>query len=229
VVKPADKAQALAARVEATGGDGDAGALGPPDERVLGDIAHEMGNHLHKLYYWTDYLRAQVAGRGEPEAAAVEMLAGAVERLETFMRMILEYFAPARLCFTKVKVADLVDGLASKLPGRRLRLEGLDGLGETTVFADAGLLAHAIRTVFERAASTLVAEDEMVVKVTGANRREYHGVEVEFCGGASSAGGRLKNGIDMAVAEKFLLMHGAELSEREGTPRSLVVFLPLYT
>ena len=228
-MKPADKAHALAAPLEGTPSNGDAGALGPPDERVLGDIAHEMGNHLHKLYYWTDYLRAQVAGRGEPETAAVEMLAGAVERLENFMRMMLEYFAPARLCFTKVKVADLVDGLTSRLPGRRLRLEGFDVYGETTVFADAGLLAHAVRTVFERAASTLVAEDEMVVRVTGASRREYRGVEVEFRGGASTSAGRLKNGIDMAVAEKFLLMHGAELSEREAATPSLVVFLPLYT
>ena len=153
MVKAADKPRALACDLHGSASDGDAGALGPPDERILGDIAHEMGNHLHKLYYWTDYLRAEVAGRGEPEAAAVEMLAGAVERLETFMRMILEYFAPARLCFTKVKVADIVDGLASRLPGRRLRFEGIDGFGETTVFADAGLLAHAVRTVFERAAS----------------------------------------------------------------------------
>jgi hypothetical protein len=229
VVKPVERAHALARAPINGEGPSDTTALGPPDERVLGEIAHEMGNHLHKLYYWTDYLRSQVAGRGEPEVAAVDMLSGAVERLETFTRMILEYFAPARLCFTKVKVADLVDGLAAKLPGRRLRCEGIDAFGETTVFADAGLLAHAIRTVFERAASTLVAEDEMVVRVMDASRREYQGVEVEFCGGASAAGGRLKSGIEMAVAEKFLLMHGGELSERESAPRSLVVFLPLYT
>jgi hypothetical protein len=229
VVKPVERAHAFARAPKDGEGASDATALGPPDERVLGEIAHEMGNHLHKLYYWTDYLRSQVAGRGEPEIAAVDMLSGAVERLETFMRMILEYFAPARLCFTKVKVADLVGGLAAKLPGRRLRCEGIDVFGETTVFADAGLLAHAIRTVFERAASTLVAEDEMVVRVTGASRREYQGVEVEFCGEVSAAGGSLKSGIEMAVAEKFLLMHGGELFERESAPRSLVVFLPLYT
>jgi hypothetical protein len=229
MVKPVDRTtHAFARAVENGEGDPDASALGPPDERVLGDIAHEMGNHLHKLYYWTDYLRSQVAGRSEPEAAAVEMLAGAVERLETFMRMILEYFAPARLCFTKVKVADLVDGLAQRIPGRRLRCEGLEPFADTTVFADAGLLGHAVRTVFERAAGTLVAEDEMVVRVTGATRREYRGVEVEFCAGASATTGSLKSGIEMAVAEKFLLMHGAELSERESAPRSLVVFLPLY-
>jgi hypothetical protein len=192
------------------------GALGPPDERILGEIAHEMGNHLHKLYYWTGYLREQAAARGEAEAAAVEMLGGAVERLDRFMRMILEYFAPARLCFNKVRVADLVGGLSEHLPGRRLVVHGVDRLGETSVFVDAGLLGHALRTIFERVASTLVDEDELHVTIELAS------------GGAASAGGSLKTGIEMAVAEKFLHMHGAELFERETAVRSLVVFVPLY-
>lgn len=204
------------------------GALGPPDERVLGEIAHEMGNHLHKLYYWTGYLREQAAARGEPEAAAVEMLGGAVERLDQFMHMILEYFAPARLCFNKVRVADLVGGLAERLPGRRLVVEGVERLGETSVFVDAGLLGHALRTIFERVASTLVDEDELRVTLELASRRQYRGVEIEFRGGAASASGSLKTGIEMAVAEKFLHMHGAELFERETAVRSLVVFVPLY-
>lgn len=217
------------ARGDASDPDGGAsGALGPPDERVLGEIAHEMGNHLHKLYYWTGYLREQAAARGEPEAAAVEMLGGAVERLDRFLHMILEYFAPARLCFNKVRVADLVGGLGDHLPGRRLVVEGVDRLGETSVFVDAGLLGHAIRTIFERVASTLVDEDELRVRLELASRRQYRGVEIEFRGGAASAGGSLKAGIEMAVAEKFLHMHGAELFERETAVRSLVVFVPLY-
>ena len=31
--------------------------LGIPDDRILGEISHEMGNYFHKLYYWTEYLR----------------------------------------------------------------------------------------------------------------------------------------------------------------------------
>jgi len=212
----------------ADNGGSASGGLGPPDERVLGEIAHEMGNHLHKLYYWTGYLREQAAARGESDVAAVEMLGGAVDRLDRFLHMILEYFAPARLCFTKVRVADLVDGLRQHLPGRRLVIEGIDRLGETSVFVDAGLLGHAIRTVFERVASTLVDEDELHVHLELASLRQYRGVEIEFRGGAASAGGSLKSGIEMAVAEKFLHMHGAELFERDTGRRSLVVFVPLY-
>jgi hypothetical protein len=212
----------------ATGADQPSGTLGPPDERVLGEIAHEMGNHLHKLYYWTGYLRDQAVSRGEPEAVAVGMLVGAVERLDRFMHMILEYFAPARLCFNKVRVADLVEGLGEHLPGRRLVVEGVERLGETSVFVDAGLLEHALRTIFERVASTLVNEDELYVTLELASRRQYRGVEIEFRGGAGSVSGSLKCGIEMAVAEKFLHMHGAELFERETDVRSLVVFVPLY-
>ena len=127
-----------------------------------------------------------------------------------------------------LKVADLVGGLEEHLPGRRLVVEGVDRLGETSVFVDAGLLGHALRTIFERVASTLVDEDELHVRLELASRRQYRGVEIEFRGGAASSAGSLKTGIEMAVAEKFLHMHGAELFEREAAVRSLVVFVPLY-
>jgi hypothetical protein len=68
----------------------------------------------------------------------------------------------------------------------------------------------------------------MWVRLELASRRQYRGVEIEFRGGRASAAGPLKTGIEMAVAEKFLHMHGAELFEREAATRSLVVFLPLY-
>jgi hypothetical protein len=218
------------ARAEDAGGDPVVvSALGPPDEGVLGDIAHEMGNHLHKLYYWTNYLREQVGDRGEAEAAAVEMLGTSVERLERFMRMLLEYFAPARMCFSKVSVGELIGGLGAYLPGRRLVVDGLADCGEVAVSVDAGLIAHAIRTVFERVASTLVDETEMHVRLVVTTLRQYRGVEIAFEVGATAGHASLGSGIEMSVAEKFLQMHGAEVFERKGPPRALVVFLPLYT
>lgn len=226
-----------ALRSVAPAGGGEAGSregpaasspLGPPDDSVLGDIAHEMGNHLHKVYYWTDYLREQVGDRSEPESAAIDMLAGAVERLERFMRMILEYFAPARMCFNKVRALDLVDGLAVHLPGRKLVVEGREDVADVTVFADAGLLGHAIRTVFERIASTLVAETELHVRVSLRTFRQYRGVSLEFQSGTAAGAADLRSGIEMSVAEKFLQMHGAELIEEEGPPKTLAIFVPLY-
>jgi hypothetical protein len=212
---------------EENAADGDAG-FGLADERMLG----EMGNYFHKLYYWTEYLKTHPAGAGHGDAAAVDMLEGTVERLEHFMRMILEYFAPPRLCFNRIGAADLVGGLACRLPGRKLRIEGLDEHGAMGVLADPGLMAQAMRTVFECVAATLVDEDEIVARIQSARRREFAGIEIEFVAGRGlHAGSRLMRGIEMAVAEKFLQMHGGEVFERSdavGRIRTLVVFLPIY-
>ncbi len=211
---------------EDEGGEQPAGGLGLPDDHVLGEISHEMGNYFHKLYYWTDYLKNSVGDTGEQ--GAVEMLEGTVERLERFMRMILEYFAPARLCFAKVPVSELIGSMESQLIGRRLRVEG-DDLTDTVVMVDPSLIAHALRITFERATSTLLDEPEMSVRVSKTRRGEYEGIEIEFLVGKESRDqAQLMKGIEMVVAEKFFQMHGGELFEREGVDHALVVFLPLY-
>lgn len=203
-----------------------AAGLGLPDDHVLGELSHEMGNYFHKLYYWTDYLKTAVGDTGE--RVAVDMLEGTVEGLEHFMRMILEYFAPARLCFTKVPASELIGSLEARLVGRQLRVEGKD-LNAISVMVDASLIAAALRTTFERVAATLLDEPEMIVRVSRAQRREYEGLEIEFLAGQESRDAtRLLGGIEMLVAEKFFQMHGGELSEREGDERALIVFLPLY-
>src|SRR5262245_59259437 len=33
------------------------GSLVVVQERVLGEIAHELGNFFHKLYYWSDFIK----------------------------------------------------------------------------------------------------------------------------------------------------------------------------
>lgn len=202
--------------------------FGLPDDHILGEISHEMGNYFHKLYYWTDYLRERATTSGD--LGAVEMLQGTVDRLEHFMRMSLEYFAPARLCFNKVRAGDLVASLESRLSGRRLHVDGEPKWAEQSVLADAGLVARALRTVVERVEATLLDEAEIRVAVSLAHRREYEGLEMEFVAG--SGAGRpvvLMKGIEMAVAEKFFQMHGGELFEREGDRHTLVVFLPIYS
>jgi hypothetical protein len=206
--------------------------LGMPDDHILGEISHEMGNYFHKLYYWTEYLRDRGSNVADADRTAFDMLEGTVERLEHFMRMILEYFAPARLSFTRLKVEDLVAGLRARLSGRRLCIVGAPDVRATPVFADAALIGHALRTVFEGATSTLIDEDEMIVRVSASERREFKGIEIEFQAGRGAPIGKtLARGIEMAVAEKFIQMHGGELFERssDGSPaRALVVFLPIY-
>jgi hypothetical protein len=210
----------------------DASGLGLPDDRILGEISHEMGNYFHKLYYWTEYLRDRNGYVAEADRTAFDMLEGTVERLEHFMRMILEYFAPARLSFTRLRAEDLVGGLRSRLIGRKLKIEGDATVRSTAVLADAALIGHALRTIFETAAATLIDEDEMIVRLVVAQRREFRGIEIDFLAGRGAAAAKtLAQGIEIAVAEKFIQMPGGELFERraDGTgPRALVVFLPIY-
>ena len=210
--------------------DVDEAGLGLPDDRILGEISHEMGNYFHKLYYWTEYLRDH---RSQTDGTAVDMLETTVERLEHFMRMILEYFAPARLSFTRLRAEDLVAGLGSRLQGRHLILEGDPEVRTTQVLADAGLIGHAMRTVFEVAVATLIDENEMTISLVPSQRREFRGIEFEFQTGRGAPPQKaLARGIEMAVAEKFIQMHGGEVFERDGTAtarRALIVFLPIYT
>jgi hypothetical protein len=206
--------------------------LGIPDDHILGEISHEMGNYFHKLYYWTEYLRDRDGHGPDADRTAFDMLEGTVERLEHFMRMILEYFAPARLSFTRLRAEELVVGLGTRLTGRRLVIVGESDVRATPVLADAALIGHALRTVFEGAAATLIDEGEMVVRLAPSRRQKFQGIEIEFhAGRGAPAAKALARGIEMAVAEKFVQMHGGELFERAGdavSPRALVVFLPIY-
>lgn len=218
---------------DVSAGSGYEPGFGLPDDRVLAELSHELGNHFHKLRYWIDYLKTQhKAADSQGEAAtAVHMLETSVENLEIFLRMTLEYFSPARLSFTRLRIEELLRGLSGRLPGRRLAIDGLDRWGATEVFVDPSRINHVVRTVFERVMRTLVEEEEMRIRLEPANRGEFEGVEIEFYAGCTvTPCSKLMTGIEMAVAEKFLKVHGGELFEkRSGTTACLAMFLPLYS
>ncbi len=203
--------------------------FGLPDQEVLAEISHELGNYFHKLYYWTDFLKS----RCEPESdemASWRMLDDNVEGLEAFLKMTLEYFAPARLSFTRIPLGDLLDGAESYVPGRRVHIEGLEHWRGTDVMADPARFHHVMRTIFERVAESLSGDDELVIRLRPSSRDEFDGVEIEFVAGHAYEGpGSLVGGIAMSVAEKFLKVHGGEFCERnDNESRALTMFLPLY-
>src|SRR5216110_2610685 len=55
-------------------------------EKVLAEIAHELGNFFHKLYYWSDYLKEKPA-RKSADSTAVQMLERTIKNLEDFLRL----------------------------------------------------------------------------------------------------------------------------------------------
>ncbi len=205
--------------------------LGIPDDRVLGEISHELGNYFHRLYYWTDYLRdrARKDGAGG-ETTAVEMLAHTIAGLDEFLRMALEYFAPARLSFSRIAAGDLVAGLGGRLHGRRFEVVASPRVRETELLVDMSLIGHALRTVCSRVVDTLLDRDRLVVRLRDMRRRDFDGVAIEFLAGPGGGdAARLTRGVDMAVAEKFVQMHGGEMfEETRERRRMVVVFLPIY-
>jgi hypothetical protein len=79
-------------------------------EKVLAEIAHELGNFFHKLYYWSDYLKEK-PGRSSEDSTAAQMLESTIRNLEGFLKVSLDYFHPTQLSFTRMPVTDLLDGV----------------------------------------------------------------------------------------------------------------------
>ncbi len=78
-------------------------------EKVLAEIAHELGNFFHKLYYWSDYLKEKPA-RKSADSTAVQMLERTIKNLEDFLKTSLDYFHPTQLSFTRMGVGELLQG-----------------------------------------------------------------------------------------------------------------------
>src|SRR5207244_7069909 len=83
-------------------------------EKVLSEIAHELGNFFHKLYYWSDYLKEQPAG-APTESTAAQMLERTIKNLEDFLKVSLDYFHPTRLSLMRMAIPDVVGGLLSQV------------------------------------------------------------------------------------------------------------------
>src|SRR5437773_12569035 len=83
-------------------------------EKVLAEIAHELGNFFHKLYYWSDYLQDKPA-RQSADATAVQMLERTIRNLEEFLKVSLEYFHPTQLSCMRMEAGELVEALLVQL------------------------------------------------------------------------------------------------------------------
>src|SRR5437867_6116827 len=98
----------------------DHGTMVLVQEKVLSEIAHELGNFFHKLYYWSDYLKEQPAG-APTESTAAQMLERTIKNLEDFLKVSLDYFHPTRLSLMRMAIPDVVGGLLSQV---RAQLNG---------------------------------------------------------------------------------------------------------
>src|SRR5213594_2688203 len=207
-------------------------------EKVLAEIAHELGNFFHKLCYWSDYLKEKPA-RKSADSTAAQMLERTIKNLEDFLKVSLDYFHPTQLSFTRMGVSELLEGLLfqvrAQLNGTPLTLSDDDGWRreDAEVLIDPGHLSRAFEVAVRRLTTHVGPESSVTVAIERSARRDRAGLEVGFQlhqpNEASALFRTAEAGIEWAVAQKVVALHGGELLERnEGAEeKSLVIFFPL--
>jgi signal transduction histidine kinase len=205
-------------------------------EKVLAEIAHELGNFFHKLYYWSDYLKEGPA-RKTADITAAQMLESTIKNLEGFLKASLDYFQPTQLAPSRMRVTDLIEGLLFQL-GAHLNgtpVSVADGRPwhDAVVSIDPGQLSRALEVAVRHLTKEVGAGSALYVVVDRARRRDAEGVEVAFRirepNEASPLFRTAEAGVEWAVAQKVIALHGGELHEvtegRHG--KTMVFFLPL--
>jgi len=207
-------------------------------EKVIAEIAHELGNFFHKLYYWSDYLKEKPA-RKSADSTAAQMLERTIKNLEDFLRVSLDYFHPTQLSFTRMGVSEVLEGLLfqvrAQLNGTPITLS--DGnvwrREDAELLIDPGHLSRAFEVAVRHLTKHVGPESSVTVAIKRSARRDRAGLELDFQlrqpNEASPLFRTAEAGIEWAVAEKVVALHGGELLERNEGPeeKSLVIFLPL--
>ena len=208
------------------------------EEKVIAEITHELGNFFHKLYYWSDYLKEKPA-RKSADSTAAQMLERTIKNLEDFLKVSLDYFHPTQLSFTRMGVSELLEGLLfqvrAQLNGTPLTLSDDDGWRreDAEVLIDPGHLSRAFEVAVRHLTKQVGPESSVTIGIERSARRDRAGLEVGFQlrqpNEASPLFRTAEAGIEWAVAQKVVALHGGELLERnEGAEeKSLVIFFPL--
>lgn len=205
-------------------------------EKVLAEIAHELGNFFHKLYYWSDYLKER-PGRQSADLTAAQMLESTIRNLEGFLKVSLDYFHPMPLALARMPAADLVEGLMfqvrSNLNGTVITVSGCGSERDAELLVDPGQLSRAFEVTVRHLTKHVGAESSVHVDVRRGTRSVGTGLEVGFelhkPNDASPLFRTAEAGVEWALAQKVVAMHGGELAEHihgQGG-RSVVIFLPL--
>ena len=204
-------------------------------EKVLAEIRHELGNFFHKLYYWSDYLKEKPV-RQPADSTATQMLERTIKNLEDFLKVSLDYFHPTQLSFTRMAVPELVEGLLfqvrAHVNGTPITTTGAAEWGTAAVLVDPGHLSQAFGVAVRHLLKQVGPESRMTISVERSTRRDCAGLEVGFLLAAPNEASPLfrtsEAGIEWAVAQKVVALHGGELSDVTGdTEKTIILFLPL--
>ncbi len=183
------------------------------EQAFLREVSHDFGNHFHRIYYVADQLRRGLEAAEQPElvAAAVELEEVAAE-VEGLLRSTLRYLAPVESHMSEVEVSDVVASIRQRLDGRRpLEVTGVDEYGGWRMAVDLSLLAEVLTTVCVRVMESLEAGETLRAAVLPAAALDS-GVTFAFEGGSGSATAATSP-VSMALAAKYVRLHGGRLSE----------------
>jgi len=209
------------------------------EEKVLAEISHELGNFFHKLYYWSDYLKEHAPRKTPADSTAAQMLERTIKNLEDFLKLSLDYFHPLQLSFTRMTVGDVVQALLGQV---RAQLNGTPATvarngewGSEEILIDPSHLSRAFEVTLRQMTKQVSPGSTACIAVTHSLRGDQAGLELSFhLEGASESSPLFRTseaGVEWAVAQKVLALHGGELREDTTGPgeKSLVIFLPLCT
>jgi len=214
------------------------GSLVVVQERVLAEIAHELGNFFHKLYYWSDFLKERQT-RKSADSTAAQMLERTIKNLEDFLKLALDYVHPTQLSFMRMGVAELLEGLMfqvrAQLNATPVSIKDTEDWrgAEVQVLVDPSHLSHAFEVAVRHLNKQVGPSSKIEVAIDRTERQKISGLKVEFRlhdpSEASPLFRTAQVGVEWAVAQKVIALHGGELSEhvQDGREKQLVFFLPI--
>jgi hypothetical protein len=200
------------------------------EERVLAEIAHELGNFFHKLYYWAEFLQEKRADHSS-EATAAQMLTQTVGGLEEFLKGTLDYFRPLKLSPVQMPLADIVAGmvvqLRAQLHGWPVRVSDQGGWEQRAVLIDPARLPAVFLAVGRRLTERAPAGTGVHVGLESSS----DGIEAVFRveGRFGTPGFQTAAScVEWALAERIVALHGGRLQQRDvpDGPPVLELFLP---
>lgn len=211
----------------------------PPvvQEKVISEISHELGNFFHKLYYWSEYLGEKRNGHAA-DATATQMLERTIHNLEDFLKISLDFFRPLKLSPMRMPVADFVAGvlgqMRAQLNGSPVTFTDPGAWEGSAIQIDPARLPPVFLIALRRLTEQATAGSSIQITLVAANGPRGRGLDVEFrlCDPNVTASlfQTAAAGIEWAIAERIVALHGGELRECPAGDgeRVLALFLPFH-
>jgi hypothetical protein len=201
----------------------------PRQERLLGEISHELGNYFHKLYYWAELLREQRPAAAEPEPAV--LLERTIRDLETFLKTALEFFRPISIVPLVMPVDELTKSLRTLVTryvaptSVRWELEAAPAVGGIAV--DPGRFSFVVEGMVRRLDAVQASDVTATIRGEGAGKSACYAFTLTGHGAERPSPG-VSAVIEWAVIERIVELHGGTVeTSAAGAERVVRLSLPV--